>query len=307
MERHPAGRPWGQPAECKPIMKIGVDGGGTKTEAILVDGGGRIVARRRGPGCNPNVVGTRRAKAIVLRELRALKKRAKGRRIEATLLCMAGATDFWARVGAGLKGFGKVRAATDAEPVLELATGAGPGLVVHAGTGSFVAARSRSGRTVYAGGLGWRFGDEGSGYDLGRRAVARAILEMQGWAERSGLSALVARQTGLSKAREVMRHFYAGKEAHAEIAALAPAILDLAARGDSAARKIVAESVGALLDLAEAVAAKLFPGRRPIPAGLSGPILARPLVRRLAARRKSRLKFDVVAAAPSEGVRRMLR
>ena len=29
----------------------------------------------------------------------------------------------------------------------------------------------------YAGGLGWRFNDPGSGYDLGRRAIARALLD----------------------------------------------------------------------------------------------------------------------------------
>ena len=37
--------------------KIGVDGGGTKTECILVDPQGEIVARRLAPGSNPNVVG----------------------------------------------------------------------------------------------------------------------------------------------------------------------------------------------------------------------------------------------------------
>ena len=36
-------------------LKIGVDGGGTKTECILVDARGEIVARHLAPGCNPNV------------------------------------------------------------------------------------------------------------------------------------------------------------------------------------------------------------------------------------------------------------
>ena len=54
--------------------------------------------------------------------------------------------------------------------------------------GSFVAARDASGKIHYAGGLGWRFGDAGSGYELGRRAIARALLELQGWAPASGLA-----------------------------------------------------------------------------------------------------------------------
>ena len=43
------------------------------------------------------------------------------------------------------------------------------------------AARDAAGAIHYAGGLGWRFGDPGSGYDLGRRAITRALLELQGW------------------------------------------------------------------------------------------------------------------------------
>ncbi len=45
--------------------KIGVDGGGTKTECILVDASGQIVARHIAPGCNPNVVGRDEATRIV--------------------------------------------------------------------------------------------------------------------------------------------------------------------------------------------------------------------------------------------------
>ena len=96
----------------------------------------------------------------------------------------------------------------DSVPVLELATRGGPGLVIHAGTGSFVAARTPDGAVHYAGGIGWRFGDEGSGYDLGRRAIARALLELQGWAPPSGLGALVRERTGKSTSGEVSVYFY---------------------------------------------------------------------------------------------------
>ena len=74
------------------------------------------------------------------------------------------------------EGFGKVVACDDSRPVLELATGGKPGLVLHAGTGSFVAAQAPDGTLHYAGGTGWRFGDPGSGYDLGLlRAVTNAV------------------------------------------------------------------------------------------------------------------------------------
>lgn len=43
-----------------------------------------------------------------------------------------------------------------------------PELVLHAGSGSFVAARGLDGAVHYAGGLGWKFGDAGSGFEIGR-------------------------------------------------------------------------------------------------------------------------------------------
>ena len=46
-------------------FKIGVDGGGTKTECILVDAAGAIVARHLAAGCNPNVAGPEAARQIV--------------------------------------------------------------------------------------------------------------------------------------------------------------------------------------------------------------------------------------------------
>src|SRR6267154_1158 len=43
-------------------MKIGIDGGGTKTECIMIDARGRVVARHTAPGCNPNITGPERAR-----------------------------------------------------------------------------------------------------------------------------------------------------------------------------------------------------------------------------------------------------
>ena len=47
------------------IYRIGIDGGGTKTECILLDEAGAIVARHLAPGCNPSVVGPEQARLIV--------------------------------------------------------------------------------------------------------------------------------------------------------------------------------------------------------------------------------------------------
>jgi N-acetylglucosamine kinase-like BadF-type ATPase len=287
--------------------KIGIDGGSTKTECVLVDPSGAVAGRHSAPGCSPSLVGTERAQEIAAEAIRALRAVRPEVPIAYTLLCMAGNRSFWKKFGESLVGCGQIETADDSLPVLELATRGGPGMVLHAGTGSFVAARTRDGSVHYAGGLGWRFGDEGSGYDLGRRAIARALLELQGWAPPSGLSALVRERTGAATATAVAGHFYHDPSTNTGVAALAPDVLRLAGEGDATAATAVTESVGRLLDLAISVGDQLFPGQRPdsFRAGVSGPILNH-LVAYKALSARAPFPLSRISEPPIEGVRLLL-
>jgi glucosamine kinase len=290
-------------------MKIGIDGGGTKTELILVDAQGEVRSQLLAPGCNPNVVGTDHARRIVTDAMVALLDQASvsPRAITHTLLCMAGSPIFWQEFARELHEFGQTSTVDDSIPVLELATAGEPGLVLHGGTGSFVAARGPDGRVHYAGGLGWRLGDPGSGYDLGRRALSRGLLELQGWQPPSRLSGILRDQFGLDDAKTTTRQLYAQPEPNRAIAGLAPAVLHLAKEGDTTAVQLILESAGELLELAVRVAQRLFP-QSPldtIPAGLSGPVLTHPVVIAQLAPR-SPLPLTPVTAPPIEGVRRLL-
>jgi glucosamine kinase len=288
--------------------RIGVDGGATKTAGILVDETGQVVARHQGPGSNPSVAGSEEAGRVAGAVLDELRGQAGGP-IGATLLCMAGAAGFWEEFAGRQKDLGRVVATSDAAPILELAAPDGPGLVLHAGTGSFVAARTAQdwSRVHYAGGLGWRFGDEGSGYDLGRRVVARALLELQGWAPPSPLVALVQAHTGLADAGAITRHFYGEASPNAQIAALTPEVLRLAGAGDPVALALVLDSADGLLRLAVLLVEKIFAGApvHALRAGLSGPILTHPaILPELQAR--CILPLRAVEGTPTEGVRRLL-
>lgn len=287
--------------------KIGVDGGGTKTECILVDPSGAVAARHTGPGCSPSLVGPVRARELATQALAAVCTGLGSAPVAATMLCMAGSPSFWREFGEGLAGFGRTSVHDDSIPVLELATRGAPGIVLHAGTGSFVAARTPDGKAHYAGGLGWRFGDEGSGYDIGRRAIARAILELQGWAPPSGLGPLVREKTGQSTAAGVSAHFYADTGSHHGVATLAPDVLRLAAGADPAAGDAVSGSVSELLRLAVSVASQLFPGGRPdsFRAAVSGHILNHPFAFQVLSR-QAPFPLGRVNESPIEGVRLLL-
>lgn len=299
-----------------PSFKVGVDGGGTKTELILVDAAGSVVATHLAPGCNPSQVGPAKARAIVSEGLHALCSKYPAGSVQRTLFCMAGSPQFWREYGDTLTGFGRVDTAPDSVPVLELATGGAPGLVLHAGTGSFVAARAPDGTVRYAGGLGWKLGDAGSGFDLGRRAIAVALLELQGWpaggaAALSPLASALQTHTGLADYAANSRFFYHDAAANASISSFAPRVLELAERNCGPAQQAVADSVTDLARLADQVIHQLFfAPTSPVPCGVSGRILnsipAAFALRSLAGKLRWPVTLNFLTTSPSEGVRRLL-
>ena len=296
-------------------FKIGVDGGGTKTEGVLVDDAGNVAAIHVGSGSNPSLIGAERARSVVSATLDSLRAQAGGiaqadgskPEIAATLLCMAGSPAMWQEFAVGLVNFGRVTTVDDSGPVLELATHGQPGLVLHAGTGSFVAARGPSGTVHYAGGLGWRLGDPGSGYDIGRRGIARALLDLQAGMNSTKLAQALCQHMDLDDAAAITRKLYQDPEASERIAPFAPVVLQLAKADHPAAKQVVVQSAVELLDIAVRLGEQLFSESMldRIAAGLSGPILTLPVVRDVLAQRAP-FPLAPVEGTPIEGVRRML-
>jgi len=294
-------------------LKIGIDGGGSKTELILVDGAGAILARHVGPGCNPSHLGPEKARAILLEALQQLLARSSRLvtpgEVVATQLYMAGAPAFWRETAVGLAGFGRVTTDLDSLPVLELATGGRPGLVMHAGTGSFIAARAPDGRLHYAGGVGWMFGDPGSGHDLGRRAIARGLRELQGWSRRTALADDLCTYAGINEYAAISRYFYTTDDANARIAGFAPQVIALAKAGNAPAQLSLAESLTELVALGRLVTARLFDGS-PVTCGVSGAILNHEVtastLRTVAANPAWPVNLHFITDSPIEGVRRLL-
>jgi len=123
----------------------------------------------------------------------------------------------------------RVEVISDAQAALLGALGHRPGVLVLAGTGSIVLGRGANDRWARAGGLGPLFGDDGSGFWLGREWLR---------ATTSGADFMLARRLVQSP------------DAVARIAALAPAVLTHARRGDRRARAIVGEGARRLAALA---------------------------------------------------------
>ena len=294
--------------------KIGVDGGGTKTELILLDADGAELARHIAAGCNPSQVGAEQARAILTSALRELTAKHPGP-ISHALFCMAGSGAFWRETAAALKDFGAVTTLDDSLPVLELATNGAPGLVLHAGTGSFITARSADGKVHYAGGLGWKFGDPGSAFDIGRRALSVALLELQSLRDTSDspspLVSALREHTGLADYSANSRFFYNDPAANGKIASFAPRVLMLAEKDYGPALQVVTESIADLARQADAVIHRLFPKSvAKIPCGVSGRILnsvpAAIALRSLVGKLNWPVDIRFMDSPPIEGVRRLL-
>lgn len=164
---------------CEVSYSLGFDGGGTKTECLLANAGGEILARAIAGPSNPLRTGYTRAWFSLSEAADAVLSRRKIKAGDIRSVC-AGLG------GAGRPGVAKrattffeqsfpnacVRVTTDLEIAFEAAFEAGEGIILLAGTGSAALGRDANGHTARAGGRGPWFSDEGSAFDVGRRAFA---------------------------------------------------------------------------------------------------------------------------------------
>lgn len=157
---------------------VGFDGGGTKTECVVADASGHAVARAVAGPSNPLRVGFDQAFAALTRAaataLADLSLETRHVRAVCAGLAGAGRPNVARRVMSFLaEAFPSsfTHVTTDLEVTLEAAAGPGPGVVLIAGTGSAAFGRNAAGEVARAGGHGPWIGDEGSAFEIGRRAV----------------------------------------------------------------------------------------------------------------------------------------
>ncbi|HEX6104568.1 MAG TPA: BadF/BadG/BcrA/BcrD ATPase family protein [Gemmatimonadales bacterium] len=231
---------------------IGADVGGSKT-AVGISEGGEVLARAEGPGAavRPGrALASAAGIAEVVRRALAMVGRLTG---DVLVVGAAGAGRDPERseLRKALRGEGladRVEVTTDIEIALAGAFEEGPGIVVSAGTGSISVGRDRNGRQARIGGYGWQMGDEGSGYAIGRAALGAVSRAQDGRSPRTALSERVLAATRSQDFDALVR--WAASASPAEIAALAPHVLEIAATGDPLAQGIADYAARELSQLA---------------------------------------------------------
>jgi len=140
---------------------------------------------------------------------------------------------------------------TDAEIALAGATDCQPGLVIISGTGSIAYGMNAQGQRARSGGWGPTFGDEGSGYDIARRALVAVASSFDGRLQPTALSERICRYFGIETPAELPPLIY-DNEKGINIAALSEVVIEAAREGDAIATTILRE---AGVELARAVVA----------------------------------------------------
>jgi N-acetylmuramic acid 6-phosphate etherase len=229
---------------------LGVEGGGTKTDWVLLDGAKNVLSEGQLPSANLKLS----SEAQLLQLFSVLPQdvthvgmflagcmtesdRAQLRRLVESV---------WPHASIVVGG--------DRESGFASALGDGDGILVISGTGAVVHGR-KGHRVDKAGGWGQLLGDRGSGYDLSRNALRQVILDYDLNAALSPLAISILSELGLNELPQLVD--WVGQADKMQMARLAPIVLRAAVSGDTAMQKLIEKRARELAEFTAAVGRRL--------------------------------------------------
>src|SRR4051812_18416931 len=230
---------------------MGIDAGGTKTVCLLADQHGTIVAEARGGGANLHAAGELEVEKV----LHAVMETAIGDRpIVPAAICLGIAgvdrEDEMGTVRAIMRRIGyKSRVLVVNDALIALVAGAGdaPAIVIIAGTGSIVYGRNAGGEAARAGGWGHMIGDEGSGYWIGREALAAVMRASDGRGPATALTDEILSYFNVADVSRLPRIVYDREMPRMSVAALGPIVQQTVVDGDAVATRILERAADELV------------------------------------------------------------
>jgi glucosamine kinase len=232
---------------------IGVDGGGSRTRAVVVNDMFQIVGQGDAEGSNHYVVGLETAAQNCSNAAEAAI--ADAARIETGLR-----RNQIAAWGLGLAGVRREGDAVmmraylapligrvfildhDAAAAQSGAFGGGPGIVLSGGTGAICFGIDAHGERFFADGWGALLGDEGSGYWMGQQALRAVCRAADGRGPRTHLTGPVLDQLEVRDCDALVQLVYSPTFTRDRVAKLAQIVFDSAAAGGQVAIKIREEA-----------------------------------------------------------------
>jgi N-acetylglucosamine kinase-like BadF-type ATPase len=258
---------------------LAVDGGGSKTDVVLVDTRGRVLAQTRGPSSQPQSLGVPAALAV----LDELVERV---RLDARLPAGEPLADHAAVYLAGLdlpqetaaiepalrsRGWaGTLVLDNDTFAVLRAGTQAVDAVAVVCGTGINCVGRNAAGEQSRFAALGEVSGDWGGGWHLGQEALWHAVRADDGRGAPTLLQEAIAAHFDAPDALSVGIAIHLGDISSGQLGDLAPVVLATAARGDRIAGQLVDRLAAEIALLATVSMRRLDLLERPVDLVLGG-------------------------------------
>jgi len=273
------------------MIYLGIDGGGSKTTFLLTDDQNEELCRVQSGPSNWLSIG-KEAAADSLRDGAA---RLRGPIPAVVCGGFAGAgrregLDFFRNTLQALFPHSRIRVESDAFVAYAGALGLKPGVLLIAGTGSIAIGRKPDGSMIRVGGWGPHFGDEGSGFWIGREAV-RAALHAYDSAQSDEFPSRISSALGLASVKDVAAGWADGAIRVPDIAALFPEVVKI--WPNEPAARILKAAAAELLSLTERAMDRVG---RSHPVAASGSIASHPIMRQLIG-----LQFATPLATPEQG------
>jgi N-acetylglucosamine kinase-like BadF-type ATPase len=226
---------------------VGVDGGGTKTDAVIMDANQRVIGEGRAGPSNPLRVGIASASAAVREAIDKACATARVRRADlvAAEIGLAGARREELRDRMretfSVLGIPNIQVVTDADIALYGATDGAPGLVVIAGTGSICCGINSRRKKFCAGGWGPIAGDEGAGAWIARRALRAIASASDGRGPKTLLTEMACNYFHVSEADDLTTAIYQPTITNERIAGFGRDVVEAAKQKDAVALAIITE------------------------------------------------------------------
>ncbi len=247
---------------------LGVDGGASKTEAILAQEGRILAVARAGPSNWQGPVGFEGAMAAVgeaVQEVLAAQG-VQADQIRRAVLGLAGA-DYPEDIEKMTAALGRMwptlpfTVVNDTEVALIGGSRTGFGVVVICGTSTNVLGRMPTGQQCHVGGLGYEMGDYGGGADLARAVIHAAFRSAEGRGPKTLLESGALHSLGYENYDALRRAMYFQTIHPYAFLALVPLCFQMAQAGDGLARELLAEMGAAMAQSATAALRALPFGR----------------------------------------------
>ena len=236
-------------------IKIGVDGGGSKTAIVALSDSGQVLRSHLNPSSNYHVAGQLQAVQHIVGGIHSVLKDEPLEGIGISLAGIDTLTD-WKIIAQGVRqellelaakkgiSFADVPVVleNDAFGALLSVRGRFSGNVLAVGTGTVALGVNQAGEACRVGGWGHQIGDQGSGYDIGRKSLAGMVAANDGYGADTILGDLVTELLGLHQIREIVDWLNQSGRTNKDIAALVPLVAEAARQQDAVALNIFQEA-----------------------------------------------------------------